>query len=151
AAPPRSVNTNRATQATARVDAAMMAGDAGALRALLSDDYELLDHTTDARGDRDTAMDTLHVVQKSGNLEFRESILATLGDSVALCRVIVTGSAFAAQQIESGPFEIDGLAVRVVDAHDRLSSSDLFPTNQLGGAIACLYQRYAVHLPDGPE
>ena len=82
----------------------------------------------------------------------RHEPLATLGDSLALCRVSALGAA------DRAGATLD-VGARTSTDHDRCSRSsartaracEIFAADQLGDAVVRLYERYAELLPAGPE
>jgi hypothetical protein len=79
---------------------------------------------------------------------FHGEPLATLGDSLALCRVSM--SAIVGRTFDVGAYERDELHLIEVDAQGRCRWSEVFASSNLGDAIVRLYERYAELLPDGP-
>src|SRR5439155_671414 len=76
--------------------------------------------------------------------------LATLGDSLALCRVSTSASGFAGGTFDVGAYEREQIILVEVDAHGRGQQSELFAADRLGDAVVRLYERYADLFPDGP-
>src|SRR5262249_52907131 len=82
--------------------------------------------------------------------------LATLGDSLALARAVVSGSgttmvvSAATETFDVGAFNAEEIHLLEVDACGQLVRFELFAENRLGEAVARLYERYAELLPVGP-
>ncbi len=152
AAPPaRRVRPNAATANAARADAAVEARDADAWARLFADRVEYLHHPTGTHFDRDGVVYSLRSMLVSENPFRRHEPLATLGDSLALCRVFYSASAFTSRQWDVGAYERSEIDLSEVDAEGRRCWSECFAADQLGDAIARLYERYAEALPTGPE
>jgi hypothetical protein len=81
----------------------------------------------------------------------RHRPLATLGDSLALCRLSTSASGFSGAKFDVGAYQIDAIFLIEVDAEGRHRPVGRFPADRLGDAIVRLYERYAELLPDGPE
>jgi hypothetical protein len=151
AQPVRHVRANAATATVARLDAAMAARDADALPGLLADDYNVTEHTTGARYEREAALAHFHSILRTQDLRYEHQPLATLGSLLGLFRSFIRGSGVAGARFDVGAYETETIVLREVDAQGRLRHTDLFPANRLGDAIARLYARYAELLPEGPE
>src|SRR5262249_10777500 len=82
--------------------------------------------------------------------------LATLGDSLALARAVVSGSGTAmvvsatTEKFDVGAFNAEEIHLLEVDARGQLVRFELFAENRLGDAVARLYARHAELLPAGP-
>src|SRR5262249_14107265 len=86
-----------------------------------------------------------------GQVTFKSEPLATLGDSLALCRSSGSASGAAGGEFDVGAYDIEQLVVIEVDARGRRRATDVFAADQLGDAVVRLYERHAELLPDGPE
>src|SRR5262249_44645010 len=75
---------------------------------------------------------------------------ATLGDSLALCRVSVSASGVAAGDFDVGPYEGDRIFLVENDSTGCRRRSEVFLSEDLGAAVIRLYERYADLLPAGP-
>src|SRR5262249_41905634 len=82
---------------------------------------------------------------------YRHEPLATLGDSLALCRVTASASSFAGGTFDVGAYEIETIALDEVDAQGRRRQAEHFAPHHLGDAVVRLYERYAQLLPEGAE
>ncbi|MGH7895064.1 MAG: nuclear transport factor 2 family protein, partial [Candidatus Binatia bacterium] len=146
----RRVRPNAATAHAARLDAVIAARDADALPALFADSVEVMDHAFGTTWDRQGALFSIRSLLGARDPTSRHEPLATLGDSLALCRWSTSAIAFAGGKFDVGPYERDEIALVEVDAEGRRRGIDLFPTARLGDAVARLYERYTHLLPDGP-
>src|SRR5262249_44987194 len=144
------VRANAATVNAARRDAAFAARDIDAIAALLADDIEGVHQRTGALYDRAQALDLSRLVLQARDLTHHLEPLATLGDSLALGRAVVTASGTAAENFDVGAFDAEEIQLIEVDVHGRLLRFELFAENRLGDAVARLYERYAELLPNGP-
>src|SRR5262249_22803513 len=93
---------------------------------------------------------TWHSLVRAQDATERVEPLATLGDSLALCREWVSGSGVAGRKFDVGPYEIEYVILSEVDTQGRRAGTEIFATDHLGDAVARLYERYAELLPDGP-
>jgi class 3 adenylate cyclase/ketosteroid isomerase-like protein len=147
----RQVRPNAATSHVARLEAVLAAGDDDALGTMLAEEYETIDHTTGATYGRSGRIDYYRRQYRVQDLARRMEPLATLGDSLAVCRASVSGSAAVGRTFDVGAFQADNHLLIEVDAHGRRLRADIFAANRLGDAIARLYERHAELLPQGPE
>lgn len=147
----RRMPANAATAHAARVDAAIAARDAEALPGLFAADLEVVDHMTGVRFGRQGALDTWRVLLKADDPILRQEMLATLGDSLGLCRVSTSASGFVGRTFDVGSYEQVEIAVIEVDAQRRARRRERFAADRLGEAVVRLYERHAELLPDGPE
>src|SRR5262249_55453989 len=147
----RRVPANAAIASVARLDTAIAARDAAALPTLLTDEYELVDHTTGVTYDRAGALYTLRSLQGAQDPTSWHEPLATLGEALALCRWSTSASGFTGGTFDVGAYEREQIDLTEVDEHGRRRRVELFAADRLGDAIARLYERYADLLPDGPE
>jgi hypothetical protein len=81
----------------------------------------------------------------------RHEPIATLGESVALCRRSVSGRGFAGARFDVGAYEKEEMALTEVDSDGRQTRYEDFAEDRLGDAIVRFYERYADRLPDGPR
>jgi ketosteroid isomerase-like protein len=147
----RRVRHNAATANAARLDLALAARDADALPMLYAEDAENLEHRTGASYGRSVLLDQYRKMLRTQDLSYRHEPLATLGDSLALCRLSVSGSGAVGRTFDVGAFEFEGASLVEVDAEGRSRRAEDFPADRLGDAIVRLYERYAELLPEGPE
>src|SRR5262249_45831860 len=147
----RRVRSNAATASTARIDAAIAARDADAIDGLIAHDVEAVRHPAgrvirDRQGWLTSWRSLLHAQEPT----CRHEPIATLGESLALCRRSVSGRGFAGAQFDVGAYEKEEIALTEVDSDGRQTRYEDFAEDRLGDAIARLYERYADRFPDGP-
>jgi hypothetical protein len=146
------VRANAATANTARFDAALAARDADAFLPLFAEDMEGLHHPTGATYDRQRSVaEARRSLLNAENLTSTHEPLATLGESLALCRFSSSASGVADGDFDVGPFEKEEIILIEADAQGRRRRIEMFAGGHLGDAVARLYERYAELLPDGPE
>src|SRR5262249_2239768 len=93
--PRRRVRQNAATATVARIDAAVAARDADAIAALHADRMEGFYHTTGTPVGREESLQTFGLMMELPDATSRHEALATLGDSLALFRLSVSGPGLA--------------------------------------------------------
>ncbi|HVN87273.1 MAG TPA: nuclear transport factor 2 family protein, partial [Candidatus Binatia bacterium] len=147
----RRVRLNAATAHASRVTAAVAAGDADALAALVADDVEVVDHTTGAVIDRNGVLISYRALLRAQDPTCRFEPLAILGDSLALCRQTSSASGYTGGIVDVDAIEGEKLSLIEADAKARARRTEDFASNRLGDAVVRLYERYAELLPDGPE
>jgi class 3 adenylate cyclase len=147
ARPARHVQPNAATAAAAGIDAAFAARDAEALAASVRDSIELVDHINHVTQHRSGLLDGWTELLAAEELRYGHEVVATLGGSLALCRLRISGSGNPTIA-GVGRFEHEPWIVAEVD-RDR-HRREIFAADRLGEAIARLYERYAELLADGP-
>jgi hypothetical protein len=82
----------------------------------------------------------------------REEMLATLGDSLALSRRLISIDSFGDEGAGSfGAVDLESVILREVDGTGRTNRSELFAVDHLGDAVVRLYERYAELLPEGSD
>jgi hypothetical protein len=146
----RRVSPNAATASADRFEAAIAARDIDAIAAHLADRGELVDHTTGAVYDREASLHTWRSLLRARDGTYRHEPLATLGASLALCRVSTSASGFAGRRFDVGAYEQEYLIVIEVDANGRRRRMEVFAADHLGDAAVRLYERHAELLADGP-
>jgi hypothetical protein len=150
ARPVRRVRANAATANAARRDAAFAARDIDALGALLPDGIAGVHHPTGAPYDRAQTLALVLGLLQARDLTRRLEPLATLGDSLALGRMFVSGSGTNMEQFDIGAYDIEEIQLLEVDGRGDLLRFELFAADRLGAAVVRLYERYSEFLPDGP-
>src|SRR5262249_1076605 len=83
----RRVHPNAATANAARAEAAIAARDADVLPSLIADDAEFFEHSTGATYGQPGMLLTWRSLLKARDPSYRHEPLATLGTSLALCRL----------------------------------------------------------------
>src|SRR5262249_54319305 len=99
--------------------------------------------------DRHATLATCYALMRVPGFTWRQNPLATLGDSLAVCRVLVMASGIATGTFDVGPYEMDRIFLVENDPTGRRRRAEIFGPNQLGAAVIRLYERYADLLPDG--
>jgi class 3 adenylate cyclase len=146
----RGVPANAATAHAARWDAAIAARDAGELAALIHDRAEVVDHPTGVMYDRSGVLASLRILFAAEGLAVANEPLATLGESLALCRVSTLHGEIASDDFPPfGAVENARILLVEVDEHGRRLRAEFFAADHLGDAVARLYERHAELLPDG--
>src|SRR6185295_4173832 len=115
----RRVRPNAATAHAARLDAIVVARDADTLPSLYADESESVDYTTGTTWDRQGLVATWRSLLKARGPTCRHEPLATLGDSLALCRVSTSASGFAGGKFDVGAYEREEIILTEVDAKGR--------------------------------
>ena len=146
----RRVRPNAATANAARLGAAIAARDAEAIGPLFADDAESVHHPTGVTFDRRGGIARVRSLFRAENLTFAQEPLATLGDSVALCRMSFSASGASGGGFDVGPYESEQIILIEVDARGQRRRSEHFADDRLGAAVVRVYERYAELLPDGP-
>jgi class 3 adenylate cyclase/tetratricopeptide (TPR) repeat protein len=147
----RRVRTNAVSAALERLEAAFRARDLGAVEALCGDYMEIIDHPTGATYGREGQIESSRRTMRMPGLELRIETLATLGESLALCRRLVTASGTAGGDFDVGAYEMEHIVVCELDEMGRFGRFEAFAPDRLGAAVVRLYERYAELLPEGPE
>ncbi|TMA78596.1 MAG: DUF4440 domain-containing protein, partial [Deltaproteobacteria bacterium] len=142
---------NAATENIAGIDAAIVARDLDAIRALMADDAEFTHHPTGTTYGREGALETFRVAFTASGLSSAREPVATLGDALVLCRATLSITELGDAEVPFGASRREQLMVVEVDRHARQCRAELFADDRLREALARLYERYAELLPDGPE
>ncbi|HTO07323.1 MAG TPA: nuclear transport factor 2 family protein [Myxococcota bacterium] len=146
------VRANAATAYQERVVAAIRARDLDALSSLLADDITNVDHVGVATTyDRERLLQGWRAMFEEGASEVSYDSLASLGDSLTLGRQAYAFDGSSTRDLEFGPTTHESLVLVEVDERGRAVRSEVFMPQNLGDAIARLYERYAELAPDGPE
>src|SRR5262249_42834183 len=150
ARPVRRVRANTATAHVTRVSAAIAARDADALTTLIADEAEVVHQPTRSVYGREQLLRVWQSAlgARDGAMAFEP--LATLGDSLALCRQWISASGAAGKKFDVGAYEVELVVLIEVDEQGRRRRSEHFAADRLGDATVRLYERYAELLPDGP-
>jgi class 3 adenylate cyclase len=147
----RRIRPNAATANIARLDAAIVARDGDAIAAIFGNESETFDHTTGAIFGQQGAITAWQGMLRAQDGTCRHEPLATVGDSLALCRQWMSGSGLAGKKFDVGAWESERVVLVEVAAQGRRRATEVFAPNHLGGAVVRLYERYSELLPDGPE
>jgi ketosteroid isomerase-like protein len=150
-APVRRVPANAATAHAARMDAAVAARDLDAFLDLLADDAQAVHHQTGTLYAEREARRAYEIMLANESLVFSHEPLATLGDTLALCRGNLSIGVSQAEDLPFGASNMDSLVLMEVDASGRRRATEFFALDKLADAVCRLYERHAELLPDGPE
>jgi class 3 adenylate cyclase len=145
----RRVRTNRATATMAAIDAAVDAGDLHAIDRLLAAESTAVFHDLGVTYGRTETLRAFADIATSGPT-FHSVPLATLGDHLGLFRAEIFLHTPADEFGDFGPTDLGQIAIHEVDDEGRRVSLERFAPDQLGRAIARLYERYAEQQPEGP-
>ena len=147
----RRVRPNAATENALRLDAAIAARDAEAIAELVADPTSTTHHPTGVEYGRDEVLRGLLRWIALPAASYRHEPLATLGDSLALCRTSALASGASIDDLDLGPVERENVALIEADVHGRRRRVEIFAVERFGDAVARLYERHAELLPEGPE
>jgi ketosteroid isomerase-like protein/tetratricopeptide (TPR) repeat protein len=145
----RRVRENAATANADRFEAAMAARNADAVATHMADSGEVIDHRTGAVYRRPESLASFLSLFRTPDGSYRAEPLATLGDSLALCRQWSSGSALATKQFDVGSWEAETVLLIEADAQGQRRLTEVFHAETLGDAVARLYERYGELLPEG--
>src|SRR5262249_18078068 len=146
----RRVRANAATANVARLGSVVAARDVDTLPTLWADDLEIVDHTTGTVYGREGEFSSFRSLLRAQDPMFRYEPIATLGDSLALCRMWHSASGVADEKLDFGALEREVICPVEADGEGRQGWGEIFAGDRLGDAVARFYQRYAEILPDGP-
>src|SRR5262249_53545683 len=146
--PGRTVRPNAATATAARIDAAIAGRDHEALAQLFSDPYELVDHVNRFSHDRHGTLAFCHGLMRVPGLVWQQEPLATPGDSLAGCRMLVMASGVARGSFDIGPYEGERISLVENDSTGRRRRTEVFGSDHLGAAVIRLYERFSDLLAD---
>lgn len=148
--PGRHVRANAATRGYDRTRAAIVARDADALAELFDESLTVVHHPTRAAYGRRGMLATWRSTLKAEHFAFRQEILASLGDTLALDHHLVSVEGLREAHLAAiGAAEFDEISLLEVDASGRWLRSEIFAADRLGDALARFYERYAEQLPEG--
>src|SRR6185436_1300226 len=94
-----------ATANMVRLGAAVAARDADAFAAMFADQAEIVDHATGATFGLEGMLATYRAMVQAQDLRIETEVLATLGESLGLCRGGWFASGFAGWTVDVGAFE----------------------------------------------
>jgi len=146
----RRLPANAATTNAAQMDAAVAARDLDAFMGLLADGAESAHRPTSTVYYERDAADSYRSSLAADDAKMLHEPLATLGNSLALCRSFVSFSASGVDDAPFGAVPTENILLIEVDAHGQRVRTEFFALDRLGDAVARLYERYADLLPDGP-
>jgi hypothetical protein len=147
----RRVRPNAATAHAAQLEAVVAARDAEGLDSLLSDQAEAIEHPTGAVYDRRGLLFSYRSGFGARDFSYRLEPLATLGESLALCRESLSAGGYLARTVDVGTYDRERIDLVEVDAQGRRTRAEHFAADRLGDAVVRLYERHAERLSEGPE
>ncbi len=148
----RRVRPNFASEHTQRMDLAVAARDVGAIRDLWRDDVVHVDHVHGVSyGAAESIARFRSLIEEASGTRVWHEPLATLGPTLALCRVRTAAAETTVRDAAAGPSETSYVIVVEADECERGVHIDIYPADKLGAAVARLYERHALTLSDGPE
>lgn len=152
AAVPRRVRPNVATEGFDRMRRAIAARDADAMAGLFDETLTVVHHPTHASYGRRERLATWRSALRATRIEFRQEILASLGEHLGLDRHVFTVEGLAEAHLAGfGASDFDELSLLEVDERGHWIRLEVFAPDHLGEAIARLYQCHAEQLPEGAE
>src|SRR5262249_18385289 len=92
---------NAASSLAVRIDAAVAARDEQQLATLITDSYEVVDHATGVTYDRSGMLATWRGLMRVPDLTYRQEPVATLADSLVMCRLSTS-----APHVARGDFDV---------------------------------------------
>ncbi|HSJ98030.1 MAG TPA: nuclear transport factor 2 family protein, partial [Myxococcota bacterium] len=145
------VPANAATASCERMADAARARDLDAFLAVLAEDARVVHHPTGSEYPERDALPVYEDLVRLPGLRSANLPLASLGDSLALCRGILSFDAHEDGSRSFGPADLSSVFLAEVDARGQRVRTEFFAPERLADALARLYERYAELLPDGPE
>jgi len=150
----RAVRPNAASAELERLDRLVAARDLDGIAQAFADLVETVHRPLGITWDRAGAMASFRLLLDSGHFAYRHEPLATLGDVLALSRQTIASTGMRREDFDIGALENDYLWLSEVNEHGRRVRSESFGGDQLGSAVARLYERHAELLAgtvDGPR
>ncbi len=145
----RRVPANAATANAARMDAAVAARDLDAFLALLAEGAKSVHHPTGVTYEERESLEAYKALLRAEDLTFTHEPIATLGDSLALCRGSLSFGVAEDHAERFGATINDTINLIEVDAHGLRARTEFFAVDRLGDAVARLYERYADLVSEG--
>jgi SnoaL-like domain len=141
---------NAATVFGARADAAVAARDGDEIEALIAEAAEIVDHRIGRSFGRTERLAGLRALLSGArDPASRHEPIAALGRSLALLHRTLSASGFSNPALDAAAYHIEELCVVQADPEGRCERGELFAVDQLGDAVARLYQRHAELIPEG--
>ncbi|MCX5739424.1 MAG: nuclear transport factor 2 family protein, partial [Proteobacteria bacterium] len=148
----RPVRANAATRSLERFAAALAARDAEALEQIFDESLHVVHHPSRATYGRRGMLTTWRSAMRAAYLDCRQEMLASLGDTLALERHLVSVEGLTeAHLAEFGRTELHEVALIETDDRGRWLRSEIFAADRLGEAIARLYELHAERMTEGTE
>jgi class 3 adenylate cyclase/ketosteroid isomerase-like protein len=150
--PERRVRANAGTRGLERLVEVLAARDRDGLAHLFDESLRVFHHPSGIEYGRREMLTTWRSALKAGALNFRQQMLASLGDALAIDRHVVSVERLTeAHLTEFGVTEFDEVSLIEADDRGRFLRSEIFAPDRLGDAVVRIYELYAERLPDGPE
>lgn len=147
----RRVCASAATHSIGRFESALAARDGAALAGAFDESLHVVHHPTGATYGRREMLATWRSVTKADRFVFRSEILASLGDTLALDRYVLSLEGLSETHLRGfGRSEFDELALIETDERGCWTQVEIFAADQLAAALCRLYERHATRLPEGP-
>jgi class 3 adenylate cyclase/tetratricopeptide (TPR) repeat protein len=146
----RTVRANAATATTERLEAKVAAHELAELPSMFTEGYQEIDHPTGSAFGRDAMLSSLCSLLRSEDPCFDLDPLASLGASLALVRRRSGARGTHGGRYDVGAYETEAIHVIEVDENGRFMCMEVFAADRLDEAIACLHERHAALLPEGP-
>jgi hypothetical protein len=147
--PGRRVRPNAASALLARFEAAFAPGD-DVHAAIWSNDVLVLDHPTGSSYGYEAHVRSFRQLAQSSGPRLRLEPLATLGDSLVLCRSTLGARGRASGNFDVGQWERDEVVFFELGENARCRRVEIFAIERLTDAVARLRERYAEIQPEGP-
>ena len=141
----RRVRPNAASENAARLVAALERQDFDAVERLHDPAVRVVYHPTGSTYGLAGLMETFRGFPELTGLTIRSELLATLGESLALYRLVMSFDSYAM----AGASEVELLVLDEVNADGRRIVREIFAADRLDQAIAALYARHADRVPAG--
>ncbi len=147
----RRVRANAATRSFERLTATLSARDRDALAQHFDESLVVVHHPSGASYGRREMVATWRGALKAERFGFHQELLASLGDTLALDRHLVSVEGLSEAHLAAfGHAEFDEVSLLEVDEHGRCLRCEIFAAERLGDALVRLYERYAEQQPEGP-
>jgi len=141
-----------ATRSIARFAEVVVARDAEALAAMLSEKLAFVHHPTATTYGRREMLKTWRSLFHAGHLTWSGRSLTSLGDALALDRHVVIADGFAEEHLRPvGAVELEEIGLWEIDERGLGLHLEVFAPDRLGDAVIRLYERHATLLAAGPE
>src|SRR5262249_52700731 len=140
---------NTATALRLRFGAATAARDIDAVASLFTDGYEFVHHPTNTTFGRENMLGNLRDFVGAQDQKLAHEPLATLGETLVLCRLVFSFSELSVTDLPIGAVDMEAVVVIEADTPTQHSRVEEFAANRLGDAVVRLYERYAELCPEG--
>ncbi|TFH25446.1 MAG: DUF4440 domain-containing protein [Myxococcales bacterium] len=145
----RRLRPNAASAKMAALEAAFRARDLDAVDALCGESLETVDHPAGATYGREGQLESARRMMRLADLEFRLEVLATLTDSMCLCRRRISATGTSGGSFDVAEYEMEHIVLAEIDEVGRSRRYEIFAPDHLSVAVGRFYERYAELLPGG--